>query len=68
MFFLIYINDISLRSTKSYADDTVLFAVHLQERVCHEWLCRDLNILMKWFCLNKLTIHLDNVVCNQRIC
>ena len=63
MLFLIYINDINnmlnLCSTKLYADDTVLYATHPQERICHEWLCKDLIVLLKWFCMNKLTINLD---------
>ena len=63
MFFLLYINDINNKlhvcNTKLYADDTVLYAVHPQEVVCHEWLCNDLNVLMIWFCVNKLTINVD---------
>ena len=49
--YLIYINDINSRlnlcSTKLYADDTVLYSIHPQERTCKEWLCRDLNVLME---------------------
>ena len=63
MLFLLYINDInnSLNkcNTKLYADDTVVYATHSQEQICHDWLCNDLVKLNRWFCMNKLTINLD---------
>ena len=58
-----YINDINytlnLCKTKLYADDTVVYASHQNEDVCHDWLCINLLSLLEWFNMNKLTINLD---------
>ena len=63
MLFLLYINDINTMlnrcKTKLYADDTVVYATHINEQICHDWLCMDLKILMDWFNKNRLTINLD---------
>ena len=63
MLFLLYINDInntlSKCDSKLYADDTVVYATHSQEGICHEWLCEDLGKLIHWFFMNRLTINLD---------
>ena len=60
---LLYINDInrtlSLCKTKLYADDTVIYATHVNESICHEWLCKDLDKLRVWLNMNRLTINLD---------
>ena len=51
MLFLLYINYINtmLNQTKLYADDTVIYATHIKEKACYEWLCADLEVLMGWF-------------------
>ena len=63
MLFLLYINDINttlnLCMSKLYADDTVVYATNRYEATCHEWLCKDLKVLMKWFNGKRLTINLD---------
>ena len=63
MLFLLYINDINSMlnccKTKLYADDTVVYASHVNEQTCHDWLCMDLMKLMCWFNNNRLTINLD---------
>ena len=61
--FLLYINDINnslnLCKSKLYADDTVVYATHREEAVCHEWLYTDFELLMNWFNINRLTINSD---------
>ena len=63
MLFLLYINDINnslnICKTKLYADDTVVYATHREESTCHEWLKKDLGVLINWFNSNRLTINLD---------
>ena len=36
-----------------------MYATHIHEHVCHDWLCKDLDKLYMWLNLNKLTINLD---------
>ena len=45
--------------SKLYAADTVVYATNRYEATCHEWLCKDLKVLMKWFDGKRLTINLD---------
>ena len=63
MLFLLYINDIngtlSLCKSRLYADDTVVYATHSNEAIAHDWLHKDLQVLMNWFSMNRLTINLD---------
>ena len=51
--FLLHINYINTMlnrcKTKWYADDTVIYATHINEKACYECLCADLEELMGWF-------------------
>ena len=60
--FLLYVNDVNsnLLHTKVllYADDTVIFARHIDETTAQLWVSIDLLLLQKWCNLNQLTINL----------
>ena len=36
-----------------------MYATHGSEETCHDWVCKDLKVLMYWFNRNRLTINLD---------
>ena len=62
MLFLLYVNDVSTHLLHSkvllYADDTVIFAKHKDERTAHLWVSSDLALLSRWCSRNQLTINL----------
>ena len=62
LLFLIYVNDVSANLMHTnvllYADDTVIFARHTDERTAHLWVSADLNLLCNWCSKNQLTINL----------
>ena len=62
LLFLMYVNDVytNLLHTNVllYADDTVIFATHEDERTAHLWVATDLLLLQKWCKLNQLTINI----------
>ena len=63
LLFLIYVNDVSTNLLHTnvllYADDTVIFARHTNERTAHLWVSADLNLLYNWCRRNQLTINLS---------
>ena len=62
LLFLLYVNDLGINLLHSnvllYADDTVLFANHKDERIAQIWVQTDLELLSKWCNRNQLTINL----------
>ena len=61
LLFLIYINDLSksLKYSKVslYADDTVIYTSHNNKDEALRLIQKDLNLLQRWCCMNKLTIN-----------
>ena len=74
LLFLIYNNDLSLNLENSksilFADDTTLYKCHSNLRYLKWSLQHDLELLMDWFKVNKLTLNLGKSVCmlfNEKI-
>ena len=63
LLFLLYVNDLGANMLHSnvrlYADDTVVFAKHKDERTAHLWVQTDLELLSGWCNRNQLTINLS---------
>ena len=67
LLFLIFINDlhysVSYGTSLLFADDTTLLHNHKDLRYLKWTVETDLNSLMDWFKVNKLTLNLDKTVC-----
>ena len=63
LLFLLYVNDLGTNLLHTnvllYADDTVIYAKHADERTAHLWVSADLELLHQCCNRNRLTINLN---------